>query len=93
MRVIPSLTLIAAALSTATLSAFAAPGPKPCDRLRQEIAAKIDARGVPRYTLEVVAPDAVGERKVVGSCEGGSKRIVYQRLPAAPVGALAARPQ
>jgi len=72
----PALILLAA-----TLPAFAAEGPKPCDELRAEIAAKIDARGVPRYTLEIVAPDATGERKVVGSCEGGSKRIVYVRLP------------
>ncbi len=88
------LTLLA--LFAATLPAVAADGPKPCDELRAEIAAKIDARGVPRYTLEVVAPDAVGERKVVGSCEGGSQRIVYLRLAvdaAPPAQALANRAQ
>ena len=31
------------------------------------------------YTLDVVANDQVGERKVVGSCEGGSKKIVYTK--------------
>jgi len=52
---------------------------KPCDELKAEIAAKIDANGVKNYTLEIVASDQVGDRKVVGSCEGGSKKIVYVR--------------
>jgi Protein of unknown function (DUF1161) len=56
-----------------------AQGVKPCTELQAEIAAKIDAKGVKGYTLEIVAPDAVGDRKVVGSCEGGAKRIVYVR--------------
>ena len=58
---------------------------KPCDELRGEIDAKIRANGVPEFTLEVI--DAAGEAgtdgKVVGSCEGGSKRIVYRRGAAA----------
>ncbi|KRI00636.1 DUF1161 domain-containing protein [Curvibacter sp. PAE-UM] len=52
---------------------------KPCDELKAEIAAKMDANGVKNYTLEIVATDQVGDRKVVGSCEGGSKKIVYVR--------------
>lgn len=52
---------------------------KPCDELKAEIAAKIDANGVKNYTLEIVPTDQVGDRKVVGSCEGGSKKIVYVR--------------
>lgn len=52
---------------------------KPCDELKAEIAAKIDANGVKNYTLEIVPTDQVGERKVVGSCEGGAKKIVYVR--------------
>ena len=52
---------------------------KPCDELKAEIAAKLDARGVKGYTLEAVANDQVGDRKVVGSCEGGSRKIVYTR--------------
>jgi hypothetical protein len=79
-RPIPLLVLLAA--SAASGSALAA-GPKPCEALRAEIAAKIDARGVVAYTLEIVAPDATGERKVVGRCDGGTRRIVYVRQPAA----------
>lgn len=52
---------------------------KPCDELKSEIAAKIEANGVKNYTLEIVANDEVGDRKVVGSCEGGTKKIVYTR--------------
>jgi hypothetical protein len=60
----------------ATMPAFAA---KPCEELKTEIAAKLDAKNVTGYTLEVVATADVGERKVVGSCEGGSKKIVYEK--------------
>jgi len=52
---------------------------KPCEELKSEIAAKIDANGVKNYTLEIVPNDQVGDRKVVGSCEGGTKKIVYVR--------------
>jgi hypothetical protein len=54
---------------------------KPCEELKTEIAAKIEANGVKNYTLEIVASDAavVGDGKVVGSCEGGTKKIVYTR--------------
>jgi hypothetical protein len=52
---------------------------KPCEELKSEIAAKIEANGVKNYTLEIVASEQAGDRKVVGSCEGGSKKIVYER--------------
>jgi len=70
-------------LSLITLLILAVPSAwaqlKPCDELKAEIAAKMDANGVKNYTLEIVATDQVGDRKVVGSCEGGSKKIVYVR--------------
>lgn len=52
---------------------------KPCEELKAEIAAKIEANGVKNYTLEIVPNDQVGDRKVVGSCDGGTKKIVYTR--------------
>jgi len=52
---------------------------KPCEELKTEIAAKIDANGVKEYTLEIVANDQVGDKKVVGSCDGGTKKILYTR--------------
>ena len=51
---------------------------KPCEELKAEIAAKLDAKGVKGYTLEIVNKgDPAG--KVVGTCEGGKKAIVYRR--------------
>jgi len=52
---------------------------KPCEELKSEIAAKLDAKGVQSYSLEVVAKDQDAEGKVVGTCDGGTKRIVYRR--------------
>ncbi|MDC8769963.1 DUF1161 domain-containing protein [Roseateles albus] len=57
----------------------AAQAAKPCEELKSEIAAKLDAKGVKVYTLEIVANDKVGEAKVVGSCDGGSNKITYER--------------
>ena len=51
---------------------------KSCEELKAEIAAKLDAKGVKGYTLEIVKKgDPAG--KVVGTCEGGAKEIVYRR--------------
>ena len=52
---------------------------KPCDELKAEIEAKLKAKGVEKYTLDIVAADAVKDAKVVGSCDGGTKKIVYRR--------------
>lgn len=52
---------------------------KSCEALKSEVAAKIDANGIRNYTLEIVASAQAGEHKVVGSCEGGAKKIVYVR--------------
>jgi hypothetical protein len=62
-----------------------AQGAKPCDDLKTEIAAKLDAKGVKSYSLDIVAKDAeVTEGKVVGTCEGGTKKIVYKKATSAP---------
>ncbi len=52
---------------------------KPCEELKSEIAGKIDAKGASGYSLEVVAKGAAADGKVVGTCEGGTKEIVYKR--------------
>lgn len=70
-------------LFVATLFAVALPASarKSCEELQTEIDAKIKANGVPAYTLNVIdaANEAGAEGKIVGSCDGGSKRIVYVR--------------
>jgi hypothetical protein len=54
---------------------------KACEELKAEIEAKIKANGVPAFTLDIVATDQVkeGDGQVVGSCDGGTKKIVYKR--------------
>lgn len=54
-------------------------GRKDCEALKSEIAAKLDAKGVQGYTLTIVTPEEVKDAKVVGSCDGGTKRITYER--------------
>jgi len=65
-------------------TAPAASGAKACEELKSEIAAKLDAKGVKSYSLEIVAKDAdAGDAKVVGTCEGGTKKILYSKKAAA----------
>ena len=65
-------------------AAPAAPVAKPCEELKSEIAAKLDAKGVKSYSLEIVPKDQDAEGKEVGSCEGGTKKIMYRRTAAPP---------
>jgi hypothetical protein len=57
---------------------------KSCDDLKAEIAKKIEANGVKNYTLDVVDKDAQSDGKVVGTCEGGTKKIVYSKTSTPP---------
>lgn len=52
---------------------------KPCDDLKTEIAKKLDAKGVVGYSLEIVDKGKETDGKVVGSCDGGTRSIVYNR--------------
>lgn len=56
-----------------------AQGPKSCEELKSEIAQKLDAKNVKSYTLEIVPKDQDAEGKVVGSCDGGTKKIMYRK--------------
>ena len=71
-------TLVLAALAL-LLAAPACAAGKPCEELKSEIDAKIKANKVEGYTLEVVGNDDVKDQTVVGSCEGGTKKIVYSK--------------
>jgi len=73
-RMVLSLTLAVAFYST---SAFAEI--KSCEELKAEIEAKLKAKGVEGYTLEIIPTDQVKDQKIIGSCEGGSKKISYSR--------------
>ena len=73
-RIILSLVSVAAFGCT---SAFAEI--KSCEELKAEIEAKLKAKGVVGYTLEIIPADQVKDQTIVGSCEGGTKKISYSR--------------
>jgi hypothetical protein len=52
---------------------------KPCEELKADIDAKIRKNGVESFTLDIVEIDAQAEGKVVGTCDGNTKKIVYKR--------------
>jgi len=68
--------MIAAALLMIATPAF---GMKSCEELKSEIDAKLQAKGVKGYSLEIVPNDKVKDEKIVGSCDGGTKKITYKR--------------
>jgi hypothetical protein len=73
--------VVVVALSLVAVSAYAM---KPCEELKTEIEAKLNAKGVKNYSLEIVSKDDVKTQKVVGSCEGGTKKITYLKNAASP---------
>jgi len=73
----PWLVLIA--LLSLPLSGYAQ-GRKPCEELKAEIAEKLDAKNVQGYSLDIVDRDAdVADGTVVGTCDGGTKKIIYKK--------------
>jgi hypothetical protein len=71
--------LVTAALAL-TLCGGALAAPKPCEELKQEIEVKIQAARVNSYTLEIVPADEVKDpAMVVGSCDNGTRKIIYQK--------------
>ena len=52
---------------------------KDCTELKGEIEAKIKKNGVEKFSLDVVDANAQADGKVVGTCDGGAKKIVYKK--------------
>jgi hypothetical protein len=67
------LAFIAATLLVASSGSLAAN----CDTIRSQIEAKIRASGVANFTLSTVEADARTTGRVVGTCDFGTKKIVY----------------
>jgi len=78
MRIAPAILIAAIVSASFCASVHAA---KDCEELKSEIAQKLDAKGVKSYTLDIVGKDeeVKGDSKVVGTCGGGMKKIVYTR--------------
>ena len=74
-------SLVAVALLSLASLPVHAQAAKPCEELKAEIAKKMEANKAMSYTLEIVPTEKVkeGDGKVVGSCDGGTKKIVYRR--------------
>ena len=66
-------TFTAATLLIASSASLAAN----CDEIRSQIEAKIKASGATTFTLSTVEADARTTGRVVGSCDLGTKKIVY----------------
>lgn len=80
-------------LVVALLCAPMAQGARPCEELALEIAAKLDAAGVKDYSLEIVPNELAEGEKVVGSCEGGTRKITYAKLKPKKPDAAASPPK
>jgi hypothetical protein len=52
---------------------------KDCNELKGEIDVKITNNGIKVFTTTIVDMDAPEDGKVVGTCDGGTKKIVYKR--------------
>ncbi|PKN68659.1 MAG: hypothetical protein CVU54_13580 [Deltaproteobacteria bacterium HGW-Deltaproteobacteria-12] len=73
-RIIIFLVSVIVLFSTTAFAAI-----KACEELEAEIDAKLIAKGVKGYTLLILPADQVKDQKIVGSCEGGTKKISYSR--------------
>ena len=71
------ISVAAVVLSLFSTTSFAQK--KSCEDLKTEIAAKLDAKGVKNYELKIVTAEEAKSETVVGSCDGGMKRITYTR--------------
>lgn len=77
--------LLTAGLSLLASAALGAAGGTPCEEVKAQIAAKLEAKGVREYQLEIANPGGAAGWQAVGRCEGGTKEILYRRgLPEEP---------
>ncbi|MES2040109.1 MAG: DUF1161 domain-containing protein [Pseudomonadota bacterium] len=50
-----------------------------CETIKDKVAAKLEGKGVNNYSLQVVSKDTETKHRVVGTCEGGKKKIIYKK--------------
>ena len=79
-----ALSAVTLALATTAVHAL------PCEELRQTVEARIRAKGVTHFTVTIVDAAATHRGQVVGSCDLGSRKLMYMQGPgAAPAPATA----
>jgi len=67
------------ALAALLLAGSASHAADNCESIRAQIDAKVRASGVSNFVLSVVDADARAGGKIVGSCDFGTKRILYSQ--------------
>ena len=72
------MRIVIAVLGIMLIAAPALAQRKSCDELKAEIEAKVKGNGVKAFTLNIVPNDEVKDEKVVGSCDGGTKKITLK---------------
>lgn len=70
---------VAALLLSCAYATAQEPARKSCEDLKAEIGKKLEAKGVTSYSLDIVDKGKESDGKVVGSCDGGTKSLVYKR--------------
>jgi len=75
---IPRLVLVSLLFLFASAAAYG----QTCESIQSGIDARIRSSGVDQFTLKIIDADAPTTGKVVGTCDRGSKKIVYVRLGA-----------
>jgi hypothetical protein len=73
-RLLGVVPLIIAAIPVVALA-------RDCNEVKAEIDAKIKAKGVMNYVLQIENVSDVKEGRIVGNCDQGAKRIVYIKEP------------
>ena len=86
--------MLKAALISCTLGlACAAAGAQTCEAIRAQIDQKIRATGTADFMLTTVPAESTAVGKLVGTCDLGTKKILYTRAgPAVSASAAAAVP-
>ena len=85
--------LKAALISCALWLACAAAAAQTCEAIRAQIDQKVRATGTADFTLTTVPAESAAVGKLVGTCDLGTKKILYTRVgPAASAPAVAAAP-
>ncbi len=90
---VPSTEAVPVTPNVTVVETKPAPARLDCDALKARVDAKLQAKGVPVYTLEIVPADGstaavaasgvpavkMNKGKEVGTCDGGTKRLMYTR--------------
>lgn len=72
-------TAVAVLLFSCAYATAQEPARKSCEDLKADITKKLEAKGLTSYSLDIMDKGKESAGKVVGSCDGGTKSIVYRR--------------